>query len=69
MEKTNEMKVLENLALYLKQSVDFEPFSDWGNGAKSGFRYALNYLNYLCELYGVNLNQEESENEDDTQRA
>lgn len=69
MEKTNEMKVLEDLALYLKQSVDFEPFSEWGRGAKDGFQYALNFLNYLCELHGVKVETMEFENEDDKQRA
>lgn len=57
MEKTNEREVLEDLKDYLKMQLEFEPCSEWGKGAKDGFQYAINFLNCLCEMHGVKLDE------------
>ena len=55
MEKTKERKILEELRDYLIFQLTTEPFSEWGKGAKDGFQFAIGFLDYLCKLYEVNL--------------
>lgn len=52
---TTEMKLLQDLKRYIDLQLDFEPASEWGKGAKDGFNFCKQYLDYLCELYKVEI--------------
>lgn len=59
MEKTNERKILEDMKRYIQMQLEHEPFSEWGKGARDGFEYCMAFFNYLCELHGVKLDEDD----------
>ena len=60
MEKTNERQVLKDVKRYILLQLEDEPISEWGKGAKDGFQYCMAFFNYLCELYGVKLDEDDN---------
>lgn len=50
-----ELKVLQELREYFEMQLDAVPISDWGIGAKDGFKHAKDMLDHLCELHEVQL--------------
>ena len=47
-------KIIEKMAKYLEESIKFaseNKTTQWGEGVESGFKYALEHLNFLIKLY------------------
>ena len=56
MENEKVIELLQRLKNHLEEGATLGLQTAWGTGVCEGYKHAVEYLDWLCKLYGVELN-------------